>query len=251
MSVRYKGKKIASNDSELPAQSGNAGKFLSTDGGKTLWKTISASDAHALPNTTKYGASIVVSLNTTNYKITTILKDQNGNTLGTAQVIDLPIESVVVSGAYDSVNKKIVLTLQNGTKIDIPVGDLISGLQSEITVSNKLDADLVDDTNSTHKFVSTLAGLTGDVSISNPADGEHLVYDSVTGKWKNTASTASISWGGITGTLSNQTDLKNALDEKADISSLKTVATTGNYDDLTNKYVITYDSTNTRLVIAK
>lgn len=113
-----------------------------------------AADVNALPSSTKYGATITASLNTTDYKLTLTLKDQDGNTLGTAQVVDFPIESVVVSGSYDNVNKKIVLTLQNGTTIDVPVGDLVAGLQSEITSSNKLDADLVDDTTSTHKFVT-------------------------------------------------------------------------------------------------
>ena len=114
-----------------------------------------ASDVDALPDTTKYGASLLVSLNTTDYKMTVTLKDQDGNTLGTAQTVDFPIESVVVGGSYDSTNKKIVLTLQNGNTIDVPVGDLVAGLQSEITSDNKLDSDLVDDTNQTHKFVST------------------------------------------------------------------------------------------------
>lgn len=53
-------------------------------------------------------------------------------------------------------------------------------------------------------------------------------------------------WGGIVGTLSNQTDLQNALDAKAAAShnhdgvyvkpdSLAAVATSGDYDDLLNK----------------
>lgn len=113
-----------------------------------------AADVNALPSSTKYGATITASLNTTDYKLTLTLKDQDGNTLGTAQVVDFPIESVVVSGSYDNVNKKIILTLQNGTTIDVPVGDLVAGLQSEITSSNKLDADLVDDSTSTNKFVT-------------------------------------------------------------------------------------------------
>lgn len=102
---------------------------------KTINITVptQASDVNALPDSTKYGSSITVSLNTTDYKMTTTLKDQDGNTLGTEQVIDLPLESVVVNGSYDSTNKKIVLTLQNGSTIDVPVGDLISGLQSTIT----------------------------------------------------------------------------------------------------------------------
>lgn len=128
---------------------------------KTINITVptTAADVNALPSSTKYGASITVSINSTDYKITTTLKDQDGNTLGTAQVIDLPLESVVVNGTYDAQNKKIVLTLENGNTIDIPVGDLVAGLQTEITAQNPLNADLVDDGTSTHKF-TTAANLT-------------------------------------------------------------------------------------------
>jgi hypothetical protein len=87
------------------------------------------------------------------YVLTLSLKDQDGTVLNT-KTVDLPIESVVVNGRYDAANKKIVLTLQSGSTIDVPVGDLIAGLQTEITSVNMLDADLVDDTNSTHKFVT-------------------------------------------------------------------------------------------------
>ena len=52
------------------------------------------------------------------------------------------------------VNKKIVLTLQNGSTIDISVGDLVSGLQTEITVDNKLASDLIDDSNQSNKFIT-------------------------------------------------------------------------------------------------
>jgi len=43
----------------------------------------------------------------------------------------------------------------------------------------------------------------------------------------------SAEWGQIVGSMSNQTDLKNALNTKANTSSLATVATTGQYSDLT------------------
>lgn len=112
-----------------------------------------AADVGALADSTKYGATIDVSLNTTDYKLTITLKDQDGTALAT-KTVDFPVESVVVNGTYDSTNQKIVLTLVNGNTIDIPVGALISGLQTEITSSNKLDADLVDDTTSTNKFVT-------------------------------------------------------------------------------------------------
>ena len=60
----------------------------------------------------------------------------------------------------------------------------------------------------------------------------------------------STAWGSITGTLSNQTDLANALAAKADSANLATVATTGDYGDLLNKPTIpaavsgTNDGTN-------
>ena len=56
-------------------------------------------------------------------------------------------------------------------------------------------------------------------------------------------------WGNITGTLSDQTDLKNALDTISGSvttldSSLATVAKSGDYDDLTNKPTIPTIPTN-------
>lgn len=89
------------------------------------------------------------------YVITTTLKDQDGNTLGSAQTIDLPLESVVVSGSYDAQTKEVILTLKDGSQIRFSVADLVSGLQTEITSSNKLSSDLVDDTNKTHKFATS------------------------------------------------------------------------------------------------
>lgn len=113
-----------------------------------------AADVNALPDSTKYGSTIEFSINSSTYVLTAALKDQDGNVLGTAQTVDLPLESVVVSGAYDNVNKKIILTLQDGSTIDVPVADLVAGLQAEITPTNKLSADLVDDSTATNKFVT-------------------------------------------------------------------------------------------------
>lgn len=45
-------------------------------------------------------------------------------------------------------------------------------------------------------------------------------------------------WGNIGGTLSNQTDLVNILEQKVNSTQLATVATTGDYNDLTNTPVI-------------
>ena len=195
---------------------------------KTINITVptTAADVSALPASTKYGASIEVSVNTTNYKVTTTLKDQDGNTLGTAQVIDLPLESVVVNGSYDSTNKKIVLTLQNGNTIDIPVGDLIAGLQTEITSTNKLSSDLVDDTNHTHKFV-TAAQITKLNGIAAGAEVNQNAFSNIK------VGTTTVAADAKTDTLelvagSNVTITPDVTNDKVTIASTNTT-----YDDAT------------------
>ena len=138
-----------------------------------------AADVNALPDSTKYWATFELSLNTTTYVLTATLKDQDWTTLWTPQTVDLPIESVVVSWSYDSTNKKIVLTLESWQTIDIPVWDLVVWLQAEISVTNKLDADLVDDTNSTNKFVTAT-----DISNWNwKWDMKYVDFNFVTKTW--------------------------------------------------------------------
>lgn len=53
-----------------------------------------------------------------------------------------------------------------------------------------------------------------------------------------TGGISSVAWGDITGTLSSQTDLNAALGAKANSADLATVATSGSYNDLTNKPTI-------------
>lgn len=124
---------------------------------KTINITVptTAADVGALPDSTKYAANLSLTINSSTFVVTGQLKDQDGNNLGSAQTIDLPLESVVVSGSYDSATKEVVLVLESGSEIRFSVADLVSGLQTEITVSNPLDADLVDDSTSTNKFVTS------------------------------------------------------------------------------------------------
>lgn len=119
---------------------------------------------------TATGSLIDLEINSSTYVITLSLKDIDGNVIST-DTIDLPLESVVVSGSFDSVNKKIVLTLQNGNTVDIPVGDLVAGLQTEITSTNKLNADYVDDSNSGNKFTNTTEKNTWNSKYNKPSGG--------------------------------------------------------------------------------
>lgn len=127
----------------------------STDKSINITVPTSASDVNALPSSTKYGSSITTSIDSSTYVLSTTLKDQDGNTLGTVQTVDLPLETMVVSGSYDSTNKKVVLTLKNGSTVDFSVADLVSGLQSEITSSNKLSADLISDGTTNKAYTAT------------------------------------------------------------------------------------------------
>lgn len=72
---------------------------------------------------------------------------------------------------------------------------------------------------------------------------DHPVYyykDGAIRQWTNAEAggISSVAWGGITGTLSNQTDLNTALGTKANSADLAAVATSGSYNDLTNKPTI-------------
>ena len=128
---------------------------VNPDSNKVVNITVptSAADVSALPNTTKYAAALSLTINSSTFVMTGQLKDQNGDNLGTAQTIDLPLESVVVGGSYDSQTKKVVLTLQNGNTIEFSVADLVSGLQTELSASNKLNPAYIN-YDSTHRAVS-------------------------------------------------------------------------------------------------
>lgn len=101
-----------------------------------------------------YAHTIVIAANSSTYQYTFSLLDAQGNTLN-SQVIDLPLENVVVGGEYDGTNKAIILTLDNGQEIEIPVADLVAGLQPTINEDNPLPSNYVDDYDSEYnKFVT-------------------------------------------------------------------------------------------------
>lgn len=89
----------------------------------------------------KKGAYLDVSLDNTTYILTAKLYDSDGNILGKPQIIDLPIESLVVNGRYDNDSQSIVFILQNGNEIKVPLSDLITNFQSTFETL-KLEKDL-------------------------------------------------------------------------------------------------------------
>ena len=84
-----------------------------------------------------YGVSADVDPQT--YVCTFNLLNANGDVIGTS-TIDLPLESMVVSGEYNAETKKVVLTLKSGDTVEFSIADLISGLVSQSDIVNSLDS---------------------------------------------------------------------------------------------------------------
>lgn len=123
------------------------------DGTVNITVPVVAADVAALPDNTRYAAALSLTIDSATFIVTGQLKDQNGDNLGTAQTIDLPLESVVVGGSYNSQTQKVVLTLQNGNTIEFSVADLVYGLQTELSETNKLNPAYINYDN-THRAVS-------------------------------------------------------------------------------------------------
>lgn len=98
---------------------------------------------------TFYAHGLKFDINNSTFVITATLTDGEGNTLS-SEKIDLPLESVVVDGEFNAQNDTIVLTLQNGNTIDIPVGDLIDGLASQTEIDDLSETVETNSTNITN-----------------------------------------------------------------------------------------------------
>lgn len=131
----------------------NGTNIMPVEGTVNIIVPTTAADVSALPDTIKYATELSLTINNQTFVMTGQLKDQNGDNLGTAQTIDLPLESVVVDGSYDNQTKKVILTLQNGNTVEFSVADLVSGLQTELSESNKLNPAYIN-YDSTHRAVS-------------------------------------------------------------------------------------------------
>ena len=74
-----------------------------------------------------------------NYVMTATLVDKDGEEYGVSDDIDLPLEEMVVDAEYDPQTQKIKLELKNGNYVEFSVAELVSGLQTELSSSNKLN----------------------------------------------------------------------------------------------------------------
>lgn len=82
--------------------------------------------------TNQVGRRIELELNSSTFVLTAALKNSLGNVLNSVSV-DLPLETMIVNGSYNSTTKKVVLTLQNGNTVEFSIADLIDGLVNQST----------------------------------------------------------------------------------------------------------------------
>lgn len=79
---------------------------------------------------TETGAKINLYINNSDYKMHAELLNKNNEVIHVSNIIDLPLETMVVDGRYDNETKEVVLTLDNGNEVRFSVADLVEGLVS-------------------------------------------------------------------------------------------------------------------------
>lgn len=169
----------------LPTQTGNSGKFLTSDGTDASWASVSSGGA---PTDATY---ITQTANGT------LTNEQALGSLATGLLKNTTTSGVlsIASGGTDYENpltfnsplSRATNTISLGT---VAVG---SGGTGATTADNALTNLLPTQSGNSGKFLTTNGTIT---SWGTPS--------------------ASVAWGAITGTLSNQTDLQSALDAKED-----------------------------------
>lgn len=94
--------------------------------------------------TENYATTLSVEMDHDTYVLTVTLSNEDGETLASGSV-DLPIESMIIDGEYDAANKKLILTLQSGNTIEVPIAALINGLVPDTRTVNgkRLNANVV------------------------------------------------------------------------------------------------------------
>ena len=109
---------------------------------------------------------LVLTMNSSTYVVTAYLVDGDGQQVGQAQTIDIPLEATIVDASYNNTTKTITFTLTSGAYLSVPIGDIIYGLQPLIDAQHKLSSSLVDDTQSRLKFV--WSGTAAQFAIDGP-----------------------------------------------------------------------------------
>ena len=152
--------------------------------------------------------TISLELNPNTYEITATIKKGN-TTISVSQPIDLPLETMVVGGSYNDQTKKVTLTLKNGQTVEFSVADLVSGLVRIADLATVA-------TTGSYNDLEDKPDLSGYASQAD-VDYVEAKVDDLEGRLPN-----------------NVSDLQDGSDYVKN-DDLAAVATSGDYDDLSNK----------------
>lgn len=141
--------------------------------------------------------------------------------------------------ASDYSTKAVADTLYADKSLEQTVETHTSNTDIHVTATDKLNWNAKQEALTAGANVQIQNGV---ISATDTTYTAGSGIDITNGVISNTQTSAE--WGNITGTLNDQTDLKNLLDTKVDKSTLATVATSGDYDDLVNKPVNVSEFTN-------
>ena len=179
---------------------------------------------------------------------------------GSTKSVDLPLELLIESGYYDSATEKLILVLANHDTIEIPVSDLVNEYYADGTtlelnnVSGRLTFNVKNGVFqpvesgkglSSNDFTNTYKSNVDSNTTARHTHSNKTVLDNTTASFKvadkenldeNTSNRHSHSNKSILDaiTASFTTAYKNVLD------NIKSVATGGKFEDLTNKSVAGY-----------
>ncbi len=149
--------------------------------------------------TNESGHSIDVTLNKSTYVMAISLKDKNGEVLN-EKTVDFPMETAFVNASYDKASKTMKFTLESGSTVDVPLGDLVEGLVSQTDFNvlsgevQTLKTDVNNNTNAiseikTNLDVNVLIGKYPDtqtvqnVTFTKISDGKYTVVGTNSKTW--------------------------------------------------------------------
>ena len=130
---------------------------------KALQNKDIETDNKIIELTDKAGNKLKLEIDKTNYIMTLELLNEKGETLDT-KTIDFPLESCVINGKYE--NGNIILTLQSGTEITIPIGDIIDGLISQETFDETV-ASINEQINNIKSTIETIQSKCQELETEN------------------------------------------------------------------------------------
>lgn len=143
-----------------------------------LKEAIEAGGGGGGGSSTAYATAISLTIDSSTYVVTAQLLNKDGDPIGTAQTIDLPLETMVIGGSYNAQTKKVILTLKNGNTVEFSVADLVTGLQTEFSASNKLNPEFIN-YDSNHRAVSDAERIAWNNKL-DPVSGKQLSTEDYT-----------------------------------------------------------------------